>query len=248
MRRKMSAILNQSQSSLGRYHERRKERKGVIATMHWIKLNSMGFQTQGRFLFVISGLKHSTQKLWKKGTTKLKRRGKASKILLLLLLRRKLSVISDWNCKLRIFLVLKILFVVFLVISSQQKKYGGSGYMHVKHAALLKLKDPALFLIMHAACFRFNNAACFNNAVDLARLRLPDNFPATKKDRTCFSHTVSLYSFSLSIRWYNADRKQWVWMTISNYYQNRPVKYQNWNCILFTIFEKFFPYLLFTNI
>ena len=75
----------------------------------------MGFQTKSRFLFVISGLMHLIQKVWKKGMTKLKQRGKAAKILLLLLLRRKLkSVISDGNCKLRIFLVLKILFVVFL--------------------------------------------------------------------------------------------------------------------------------------
>ena len=85
-----------------------------------IKLNSMGFQTKRRFLFVISGLMHLPQKVWKKGMTKLKQRGKAAKILLLLLLRRKLkSVISDGNCKLRIVLVLKILFVVFLVVSSQ---------------------------------------------------------------------------------------------------------------------------------
>ena len=80
----------------------------------------MGFQTKSKFLFVISGLMHLTQKVWKKGMTKLKQRGKAAKILLLLLLRRKLkSVISDGNGKLRIFLVLKILFVVFLVVSSQ---------------------------------------------------------------------------------------------------------------------------------
>ena len=86
-----------------------------------IKLNSMGFQTKRRFLFVISGLMHLPQKVWKKGKTKLKQRGKATKMLLLLLLRRKLkSVISvDGNCNLRIFLVLKILFVVFLVVSRQ---------------------------------------------------------------------------------------------------------------------------------
>ncbi|XP_067054073.1 uncharacterized protein [Acropora muricata] len=70
--------------------------------------------------FVISGLMHLTQKVWKKGMTKLKQRGKAAKILLSLLLRRKLkSVISDGNCKLRIFLVLKIFFAVFFVVSSQ---------------------------------------------------------------------------------------------------------------------------------
>ena len=69
---------------------------------------------------MISGLMHLTQKVWKKGMTKLKQRGKAAKILLLPLLRRKLkSVISDGNCKLRIFFVLKIVIVVFLLVSSQ---------------------------------------------------------------------------------------------------------------------------------
>ena len=123
MNRKMSAILNQSEPSLDSDHERmntKSERKGVIAKMQRIKLNSMRFQTKRRCLFVISGLMHLTQKVWKKGMTKLKQRGKAAKILLLPLLRRKLkSVISDGNCKLRIFFVLKILIVVFLIVSSQ---------------------------------------------------------------------------------------------------------------------------------
>ena len=97
----MSAILNQSQSksSLGSDHERRNTKKRCDAKMQRLKLNSMGFQTKRRFLFVISGLMHLTQKVWKKGMAKLKQRGKAAKILLLLLLRRKLkSVISDGNC------------------------------------------------------------------------------------------------------------------------------------------------------
>ena len=56
----------------------------------------------------------------RKGMTKLKQRVKAAKTLLLPLLKRKLkSVISDGNCKLRIFFVLKILIVVCLVVSSQ---------------------------------------------------------------------------------------------------------------------------------
>ena len=56
----------------------------------------------------------------KKGMSKLKQSGKAAKMLLLLLLKPKLkSVISDGNCKLGIFFVLKILIVVFLVVSSQ---------------------------------------------------------------------------------------------------------------------------------
>ena len=78
------------------------------------------------------------------------------------------SVISDGHCNLRIFLVLlKILFVVFLVVSSHQKKYGGSGYMHVKHAALLKLKHAALILIMQLVL------GLIMLRVDLARVRLP---------------------------------------------------------------------------
>ena len=51
---------------------------------------------------------------------KVETKGEAAKILLLPLLRQKLkSVISDGNCKLRIFFALKILIVVFLVVSSQ---------------------------------------------------------------------------------------------------------------------------------
>ena len=67
-------------------------------------------------------------------------------------------------------------------------------YMHVKHAAILKLKHAALFLIMLPLCF--NNAACRFSTCKIT----PDNFPATKKDRTRFSHTLSLYYFSLRIR------------------------------------------------
>ena len=101
------------------------QRKGVITKMQRIKLNSMRFQTKRRCLIVISGLMHLTQKVWKKGMTKLKQWGKAAKILLLPLPRRKLkSVISEGNCKLRIFFVLKILIVVFLVVSSQLKDMG----------------------------------------------------------------------------------------------------------------------------
>ena len=52
--------------------------------------------------------------------------GKSQRIMLLLpLLRRKLkSVISNGNCKLRIFLLLIVLIVVFLVVSSQSKNMG----------------------------------------------------------------------------------------------------------------------------
>jgi len=52
---------------------------------------------------VISGLMHLTAKVWKKGMTKLKQRGKAAEMKF---------VISDGNCKLLIFFVLKMLIVV----------------------------------------------------------------------------------------------------------------------------------------
>ena len=71
--------------------------------------------------------------------------------IMLLLVKVYLIYVSDGNCKLGIFFVLKMLmwcFWLFLV----SKKYGGkcftSGYMHVKLAALLKLKHAALFLTM----------------------------------------------------------------------------------------------------
>ena len=83
--------------------------------------------------------------------------------------------------------------------------------MHVKHAALLKLKHAALFLIMQLVLGLIMLRVSIMLRVDLAhrlphRLPListqitPDNFPATKKDRTRFSHTVSLQYFSLGIR------------------------------------------------
>ena len=80
MKRKMSVILNQSESSLGSDHKTRNTKK--IAKMQMIKLNRMRFQTKRRCLFVMSGLMHLTQKVWRKGMTKLQQRGKAAKILL----------------------------------------------------------------------------------------------------------------------------------------------------------------------
>ena len=98
MKHKMSAILNQSESSLGSDHKRGIQRKGVIAKMQKNKLNSMRFQTKRRCLFVISGLMHLMQKVWKKAMTNLKQREKAAKILLPLLRRKLKCVISDGNC------------------------------------------------------------------------------------------------------------------------------------------------------
>ena len=66
--------------------------------------------------------------------------------------------------------------------------------MHVKHAVLLKLKHAALFLIMQLVL------GLIMLCVDLARVRLPliISLPP-KRDRTRFSHTVSLHYFSLGI-------------------------------------------------
>ena len=131
----------------------------------------MRFPAKRKCLFVISGLMDLTQKVWKKGMTKLKQRGKAAKILLLPLLRRKLkSGTSDGNCKLRIF-VLKILIVVFLFLIS--KKNVGSVCIHVKHAALLKIKHAALFLIMQLVLGFIMLRVSIRLCVDLARVRLP---------------------------------------------------------------------------
>ena len=127
----------------------------------------------------------------------------AQRIMLLLpLLRRKLkSVISNGNCKLRIFFVLKIFIVMFLVVSSQFKKIWGKWIYACKACCIIKTKTRSI-IFNNAVCFRFNSAACFNNAA--CRFRTckitPDNSPATKKDRTRFSHTVSLHYFSLDIR------------------------------------------------
>ena len=45
--------------------------------------------------------------------------------------------------------------------------------MHVKHAALLKLKDPALFLIMQLVLGLIMLRVSIMLCVDLARLRFP---------------------------------------------------------------------------
>ena len=123
----------------------------------------------------------------------------AQRIMLLLpLLRQKLkSVISNGNCKLRIFFVLKILIVVFLVVSSQFKKIWGKWIYAGKACCIIKTKTRSI-IFNNAACFRFNSAACFNNATcRFSTCKItPDNFPAAKKDRTRFSHTVCIIFLS----------------------------------------------------
>ena len=68
------------------------QRKGVIAKMQRIKLNSMRFQTKRRCLFVISGLMPLTQKVWKKGMTKLKQRGKSCKNIVITTAETKIEI------------------------------------------------------------------------------------------------------------------------------------------------------------
>ena len=63
-----------------------------------------------------------------------------------------------------------------------------------KACCIIKTKTRSI-IFNNAACFRFNNAACRFSTCKIT----PDNFPATKKDRTRFSHTVSLHYFSLDL-------------------------------------------------
>ena len=66
----------------------------------------------------------------------------------------------------------------------------------IETSSIIKPKTSCI-IKKKAAYFSFNNAACFNNAAGRfsACKITPDNFPATKKDRTRFSHTVSLHIF-----------------------------------------------------
>ena len=64
----------------------------------------------------------------------------AQRIMLLPLLRRKLkSVISNGHFKLRIFFVLKILIVVFSVVSSQFKKIWGKWIYACKACCIISI-------------------------------------------------------------------------------------------------------------
>ena len=60
-----------------------------------------------------------------------------------------------------------------------------------KACCIIKAKTRSI-IFNNAVCFRFNNAACFNYAAcRFSTCKItPDNFPATKKDRTRFSQTV----------------------------------------------------------
>ena len=64
----------------------------------------------------------------------------------------------------------------------------------IEACCIIKTKTRSI-IFNNAACFRFNNAACRFSTCKIT----PDNFLATKNDRTRFSHTVSLRYFSLTI-------------------------------------------------
>ena len=119
MKRKMSAILNQSESSLGSDHEKRNTKKRCDCKDAEDQIEQHKVSDKKVSVCDI-GFNALNAESMKERHGKVEQRGKAAKILLLPLLRRKLkSVISNGNCKLRIFFVLKILIVVFLVVSSQ---------------------------------------------------------------------------------------------------------------------------------
>ena len=65
--------------------------------------------------------------------------------------------------------------------------------MHVKLAALFKLKHAALFLIMQLVLGLIIQRVLIMLRVDLARVRLPLIISLLPKDSTRFSHTVSLH-------------------------------------------------------
>ena len=120
MKRKMSADLNQSESSLDSDHERRNTKKRCDREDADDQIEQHEVSDKKEVSVCDIGFNALNAESMEERHDKVETKGKAAKILLLPLLRRKLkSVISDGNCKLRIFFVLKILIVVFLVGSSQ---------------------------------------------------------------------------------------------------------------------------------
>ena len=90
--------------------------------------------------------------------------------------------------------------------------------MHVKHAAIFKLKHAALFLIMQLVLGLILLRVSMMLRVDLARVRLPlIIFLLPKKTAPVFLTQLVCIIFLSTFGDIIADRKQWVWMTISNY-------------------------------
>ena len=82
----------------------------------------------------------------------------------------------------------------------------------MKHAAIFKLKHAALFLIMQLVL------GLILLRVHLARVRLPlIIFLLPKKTAPVFLTQLVCIIFLSTFGDIIADRKQWVWMTISNY-------------------------------
>ena len=117
---KVYIILNQSECSLGSNHERRNTKKNCYCEDAEDQIEQHDVSDKKEVFVCDIGFNALNAESMEERHDKVETKGESCKILLLPLLRRKLkSVISDGNCKLRIFFVLKILIVVFLVFSSQ---------------------------------------------------------------------------------------------------------------------------------
>ena len=116
----MSAILNQSESSLGSDHEKSNIKKRCDREDAGDQIEKHEVSDKKEVSVCDIRFNALNAESMKERHHKVETKGETAKILLLPLLRRKLkSVISNGNCKLRIFFVLKILIVVFLVVSSE---------------------------------------------------------------------------------------------------------------------------------
>ena len=97
------------------------QRKGVIAKMQRIKLEQHGVSVKKEVSVCDIGIYALNAESMEERHDKVETKGESCKNIVITTAETKIekSVISDGNCKLRIFLVLKILFAVFLVVSSQ---------------------------------------------------------------------------------------------------------------------------------
>ena len=115
----MRAILNQSRSSLGRYHERRNTKKRCDRDDAEDQIKQHGVSDKGEVSVCDIRINALNAESMEERHDKVETKGESLKNIVITTAETKLSVISDGNRKLQIFLVLKILFVVFLVVSSQ---------------------------------------------------------------------------------------------------------------------------------
>ena len=123
MKRKISAILNQSQFSLGSDHERRNTKKRCDHEDAEDQIEQHGVSDKKEVSVCDIGINALDAESMKERHDKVETKGESCKNIVITTAETKIEIcyknISDGNCKLRIFLVLKILFVVFLVVSSQ---------------------------------------------------------------------------------------------------------------------------------